>query len=179
MKKAMSIFAIGIVSVSLLTLVIGLFLPDHWEAESVQIIDAPAEQLLPRIASFKEWENWATFEMRKADPSLDVTYSGPESGAGATFSWTGERMGNGRLTITKVEEQTVWYESAIQSDNVNGQGWIKLEHTSEGTRVTWHDEGKLPAVYGGYFAAMVEQNLKTQFSAALAKLKEVSEQPED
>ena len=43
MKKAMSIFAIGIVSVSLLTLVIGLFLPDHWEAESVQIIDPPYE----------------------------------------------------------------------------------------------------------------------------------------
>ncbi|MCB9893482.1 MAG: SRPBCC family protein [Planctomycetes bacterium] len=179
MKKAISVFAIGIVSISLLTLVIGLFLPDHWEAESTAIIDAPADQLLPRVNSFKEWESWATFEMRKADPSLEVTYSGPDSGKGATFSWTGERMGTGRLTITKVEERTVYYESAIQSETPNGQGWIKLEHTSEGTRVTWHDEGKLPPVYGGYFAATIEQNLKTQFSAALAKLKETSEQPED
>jgi hypothetical protein len=30
-------------------------------------------------------------------------------------------------------------------------------------------------VYGGYFAAMVQQSLETQFAAALKKLKEVSE----
>jgi hypothetical protein len=131
--------------------------------------------LQPKLASFKQWETWATAAMRDADPSLKVTYSGPDSGAGATFSWKGDKFGEGQLKITRADANGIEYESRLQSDQVNGHGWIKLENTSEGTRVTWHDEGKLPPVYGGYFAALMEQNLQNQFNAALAKLKEVSE----
>ncbi|MCG3182231.1 MAG: hypothetical protein ICCCNLDF_00293 [Planctomycetes bacterium] len=176
MKNTLRIFAIGFVTISLITLLIGLPLPNEWEAERSEVILAPADQLYPRIASFKEWEQWATAEMRNVDPTLQVEYSGPESGVGATFSWNGEKMGKGRLVITKIEPGVgVWYESAIQSDEVNGHGWLKLEPTAEGTRVTWNDQGDLPPVYGGYFAAMVQQSLETQFAAALRKLKEVSE----
>ena len=177
MKNATRIFAIGIVTISLLTVVIGLFLPDHWTAESVSLIDAPREELFPRVNSFKNWEDWATFEMRSVDPTLEVTYSGPDSGEGASMKWKGEKLGKGRLTITRVDGHTIEYESAIQSDDITGRGWIKLEQTSEGTRITWHDEGDLPPVYGGYFAAMQQQSLEAQFDAALKKLKEVSEQP--
>jgi hypothetical protein len=176
MKKSLRIFAVGFVTISLVTLLIGLLLPSEWEAERSEVILAPAEQIYPRIASFKEWEHWATAEMRNADPTLQVEYSGPDNGVGASFSWNGEKMGKGRLTITRAEPgQGIWYEAAIQSDKVNGRGWLKLEPTAEGTRVTWNDQGDLPPVYGGYFAAMVQQSLETQFAAALKKLKEVSE----
>ncbi len=182
MKRSLRIFAVGFVTISLITLLIGLLLPSEWEAERSEVILTPAEQIFPRVASFKLWESWATAKMREADPTLQVEYSGPESGVGATFSWNGEKMGKGRLTITRAEPgQGIWYDAAIQSDKINGRGWLKLEPTAEGTRVTWNDQGDLPPVYGGYFAAMVQQSLEAQFASALKKLKEVSEgeRPQD
>ena len=63
------------------------------------VINAPAEKIYPRINDFHEWGAWSPWE--KLDPSIQKTYSGPESGRGAGYAWQGNsNVGQGRMEIT-------------------------------------------------------------------------------
>ncbi len=63
------------------------------------VIHAPAEQIYPRINNFHEWSAWSPWE--KLDPNMQRSYSGPESGRGAGYTWQGNgKVGQGRMEIT-------------------------------------------------------------------------------
>ena len=50
------------------------------------------------INDFHQWEAWSPWE--KIDPSIKRTYSGPRSGVGAVYEWTGNKdIGQGRMEI--------------------------------------------------------------------------------
>lgn len=168
MKKAFKVFAIGFVAILLVALVIGLLLPSRWEAGATVDINAEPAIIHEYVSSFENWQKWATDAVKTEDPTAVVTISED----GRSMSWKGERMGRGRMSITRDEPgKGIWYEAAIESDEVNGSGHITYERVDGITRVTWHDEGKLPPVIGGYFAAMVNQALSDHFAKSLAKLK--------
>jgi len=175
-KRSLKVFLIGLIGLIVVTVVIGLLLPSRWEAETSTTIKAEPAKIHTLVANFDNWKVWATENMKTQDPDAVVTFSGPPSGAGATMSWESAKMGRGRLTITKSDPQKgIWYESAIESDEINGEGWVTYERDGENTKVTWHDEGDLPPVIGGYFRGTLNQALEEHFSKSLAKLKEAAE----
>src|SRR4051794_21865841 len=116
----------------------GLMLPRVWRVERTTIINAPPEAIYPRVASFKRWQDWALHS--EADPNVENTYSGPEEGPGATWSWKGPKMGQGTMTITRAEPKAgIWVDEKIEGDNSNAHGSLTFEAESTGTRVTWLD----------------------------------------
>lgn len=172
MKKSLKVFLFGLGAIVIGTVIIGALLPSEWDAEASIEIEASPAEIHPLVSSFKGWEKWSTEAMKREDPEAEVTFSGPESGVGATMQWTGEKMGRGRLTIVESDPlKGIAYEGAIESDEVNAKGWIHYEVTETGTRVTWHDEGDLPPIIGGLLAGGVNQALSEHFQKSLEKLK--------
>lgn len=73
-------------------------LPDHFRVERSLTFQAGAEQIFPLINDFHEWEAWSPWE--KADPAVQRTYSGAESGKGAIYAWKGNKqLGEGKMEI--------------------------------------------------------------------------------
>lgn len=48
------------------------------------------------LTKFQQWDPWS-----KMDPTTKHSYSGPSTGVGAAQSWTGQKTGAGRMTITE------------------------------------------------------------------------------
>ena len=174
MKRALKVFFFGLGAILLVTLVIGLLLPSEWSADATVTMKAEPAEIHGYVSDFDQWAAWATENMKTEDPSAEVTVTG--TGVGATMTWKGDKMGRGKIVITESDPATgIKYESAIESDEINGRGSISYQKTDEGTVVTWHDEGDLPPVIGGYFAGMVNQALSDHFEKSLGKLKQAVE----
>jgi hypothetical protein len=100
-------------------------------------IAAPPEQIAPHIRDFHEWEKWSPYE--KLDRAMKKSFSGPENGAGASYSWEGNsKAGAGRMTITSASTQKIAialsFTKPMRSENT---AEFALEPDGAGTRVTW------------------------------------------
>ena len=76
---------------------------DTYTVQRSLTIDAPPAEIFKLVADFRRWTEWSPWE--GLDPQLQRTYSGPESGAGASYGWSGNRKaGQGQMTILEVVE---------------------------------------------------------------------------
>ena len=50
-------------------------------------VAAPATAVFAQVNDFRKWTAWNPWE--KVDPAMKLTYSGPASGAGASYAWEG------------------------------------------------------------------------------------------
>ena len=76
---------------------------DTYLVERSTTIHAPAELIFAYIADFHRWTAWSPWE--GLDPEMRRTYSGPDSGPGATYAWAGNRKaGEGRMEGTNQVE---------------------------------------------------------------------------
>ena len=53
------------------------------------VMDTTPERLHELVDDFRQWRGWSPWE--DLDPDLERTYSGPESGVGARYTWKGNR----------------------------------------------------------------------------------------
>lgn len=101
LKKILS----GLAVVILLLVIVVALQPNDFRVERSINIAAPAPQIfiyLNNARKMNEWSPWT-----KLDPQMKQTYEGPESGVGASASWSGNKdVGEGRQTIveSKVNE---------------------------------------------------------------------------
>jgi hypothetical protein len=175
-KKSVGCVTLGCVAPLAAVVILGIVLPAEWSAESSVTIATPPERILPYLDDFHRWDEWVRWE-EEGGSKAELSISGAPRGVGATLEWRGESMGKGRLTITASDAAGIRYESAIESDDLNGSGAIALAREGDVTRVTWRDEGKLPPVVGGLFAWLMNARLEDKFASDLATLKMVLEAP--
>jgi hypothetical protein len=72
--------------------------PDAFRVQRSATIKAPPDKIFPHLADFHAWPSWSPWE--KIDPALQRTYSGPNSGPGALYEWSGNKnIGSGRMEI--------------------------------------------------------------------------------
>ncbi len=75
---------------------------DNWTVERSTTIDAAPERVYEQLADFHQWRSWSPWE--DLDPDLQRDYSGPESGTGAVYRWSGNRKaGSGRMEIVSAD----------------------------------------------------------------------------
>lgn len=84
-----------------LVLVLGMTGARRFATTRSAAISAPAEKIYPLIANFHEWMKWSPFE--KLDGNLERSYSGPESGMGAAYAWSGKKAGAGSMEIIEAQ----------------------------------------------------------------------------
>jgi hypothetical protein len=117
--------------------------PSAFRIERSQIINAPPESLFALINDLHRFNSWNPFAL--ADPSLQIVYSGPESGEGAAYEWHGTgKSGTGRMQIsasTPPSRVTMQLEfmKPFAARNI-----AEFAITREGpaTRVTWAMTGR-------------------------------------
>jgi len=153
---------------------------DTYAVERSATIKAPAEPIYAQIADFHRWTAWSPWE--DLDPDMQRTYSGPDSGTGATYAWSGNRKaGEGRMEITEVVEPArvkvaLDFLKPFKSSSTTT---FDLRAEGEATRVTWTMTGPktLMTRIMGLFKSM-DKMIGPDFDKGLERLKAVAERPE-
>lgn len=150
---------------------------DTYTVERSITIDAPPPRVYEHIADFHEWTAWSPWE--DVDPDLRRTYSGPQSGVGAGYGWSGNRRaGQGSMHITDVIDG-----SFVRIDLVFEKPWkarndtfFRIEPQGTGSRVTWSMTGNktLATKVMGLVKSM-DSFLGPDFEKGLTRLKTVAE----
>jgi len=142
-------------------------------------INASAEQVFDQIVNFRHWGAWSPWE--DMDPNLTRTYSGPESGTGASYAWSGNRKaGQGNMKITGVDSpRTLRIELVFEKPwKSRNDVLFSIEPAGDGAHVTWSMTGPRPLMLRlmGFVMSM-EKMVGPDFEKGLARLKTVSENP--
>jgi uncharacterized protein YndB with AHSA1/START domain len=144
-------------------------------------INASADKVFPLINNMRGMNRWNPFA--EADPNIKITYTGPDSGKGARYEWTGNsKVGQGSLEITDVTAPSrvalkldMWkplegHNNVVFTLAPSGDG------TDGSTIVTWAMNGERP--YIGKVMGVIcnmDRMVGGQFEKGLAKLKAIVE----
>ena len=170
---------IAIVVVVLVAAVLGMATtkPDTFRVQRATTIKAPPEKVFALINDFHNWGQWSPWE--KLDPALNRTFSGPASGKGAVYEWTGNsKVGAGRMEIT---EPTPPSKILIKLDFIkpfegHNMADFTLEPQGDTTHRSWAMYGPTPFVSKvmQVFISM-DSLIGKDFEAGLANLKAAAE----
>ncbi|MEZ5184179.1 MAG: SRPBCC family protein [Candidatus Nanopelagicales bacterium] len=146
--------------------------------ERTAVLGASPERILTLLTDLRAWQRWSPWE--GLDANLTRTYSGPHTGVGATYAWSGNRKaGSGVMTITGVTDTTVdidlTFTRPFKSANRTG---FTLAPEGDATRVTWRMEA--PRTLGMRIAGLfmnMDKSIGGDFEKGLAALKGVVEGP--
>ncbi|GAB4098462.1 SRPBCC family protein [Sinomonas halotolerans] len=135
-------------------------------------IPAPPEAVFPLVNSFREWAKWSPWE--GMDASMERSYSGPEAGVGAVYSWKGNRkVGAGSMQILESEAPNsvrirLVFVRPFRAVNPTG---FTFEPDHGGTRVTWAMKGENKGL-ARLFAKVVDMDrlVGRDFEKGLASL---------
>jgi hypothetical protein len=108
---------------------------------------------------------------------MTFQFSGPQEGPTATYTWTGNKVGNGKLVITRSEPQNgVWYTLDFDSGKYVSAGGLIFEPAGDTTKVTWHNGGQLGFnPVNRYFGLLMDRLTGPDFASGLDNLKRIVE----
>lgn len=137
--------------------------------------DAPTVHAL--VDDFREWRRWSPWE--GVDPALRREYSGPETGVGSTYRWTGNtKAGEGEMRITASTPGCVVVDltflKPFKATNVTS---FTLVPSGEGTEVTWTMTGTRNAVMAVMGRLFFDKAIGRDFDRGLDAMKRAAEMP--
>ena len=174
---------LGILGVILLVIVVFCAIvamqPSEYNVTRTAVVNAPPEKVFDQVNDFHKWNAWSPWA--KLDPNMKTTYSGPESGQGASYSWTGnDQVGEGKMTIAESHPG-----QHIKIDLEFIKPWQAKNNTEfiftpegNGTKVTWNMSGTNNFTGKAFGMLMnMDKMIGDDFAKGLAQLKAVSESP--
>ena len=174
MKKVLYILIILAVLVTLL-IVIGFFLPQNYKISEKIAIDRPVEMVYYKSLDFNErvkWDPWLAQE-KDAQTEIDIT----ESGEGSTWTWKGEKIGSGRITVEKVvinekiESRLEFFEP---NPDVSEIIW-KFKKAGNGTEAEWIMKGSWKSLMERWIGLFITNSIEKSFKQGLQNFKEYVE----
>src|SRR5262245_10020949 len=168
-----AVVAIGVIGV----LTYAATRPDTFRLQRSIRIKAPPDKIFPLIDNLKTMNEWNPFA--KQDPTIRLTYTGPASGKGAAYDWTGDgQAGQGRAEIVESVPSSQVTMRLHMIKPMEGHNTIvfALQPQSDGTDVSWSMAGTCPFIAKviGVFVSM-ERMLGGMFEQGLADLKAMAE----
>lgn len=172
----LKIIAIIVVVLVAAILIFAATKPDTFRVERKTQIKAPPEKVLAEINDFHRWQAWSPYE--KKDPAMQRSFSGPASGQGAQYAWSGNKeIGSGSMEILATTPQ----KTSIKLDfltpfEAHNRAEFSALPQGDGTEVTWVMEGPLP-----YFGKVMhvffnmDKMVGGDFEVGLANLKAIAE----
>lgn len=153
---------------------------DTYTVVRTATIAAPAETIYSHIVDFHDWRAWSPWD--DLDPNMQRTYSGADSGVGATYAWSGNRKaGVGRMEIIEATEPSriaiaLEFLKPFKSSSTTT---FELTPTDTGTEVVWAMSGPKTIMTKiiGVFRSM-DKMVGPDFEKGLGRLTAVSEQGE-
>jgi hypothetical protein len=167
----------GIVAVVVVFLIVVALQPSQYGVTRSLAIAAPPDTIFPHVNELKKWEAWNPWG--KIDPNMKLTYDGPPSGIGASYSWIGNReVGEGRMSITESKPSEHIRFKLEFFKPMAGVSDTVFTFKSQGgqTEVTWAMTGQNNFVGKAFCLFMsMDKMIGGQFEKGLADLKAVVE----
>lgn len=171
-------FIVGAIVLAIaVVLVLAALKPDSFRVQRTASIKAPPEKIFPLIDHLPTNAKWLPYYMK--DPAMKIAYSGPESGAGATIDFDGNKdVGSGRVTILDTAPPAKVRMRLQMFKPMNADNLIEFTLVPRGemTEVTWSMEGKVPYV-GKIFHVIfnMDRMVGGDFETGLSNLKAIAE----
>lgn len=152
--------------------------PDTYLVSRQTTIAAPPEKVFARINDFRQWKDWSPWA--RLDPAMKLTFSGPATGTGSVYEWTGNRdVGKGRMTIKDSQppsKVSIHLEFIEPFASVSDTDFV-LEPAPDGTRVTWSMHGGMNFMFKAMclFMGGMDKMVGPDYEKGLALLKALSE----
>ena len=146
-------------------------------SRSTTVIADPA-RVHGLINSFHEWTAWSPWE--DLDPELQRDYTGPESGVGARYAWSGNRKaGQGSMEITSSTPDEIGLRLAfLRPFKSTNDVTFSLVPAVDGTEVTWLMTGEQRGLMGLFGKVVpMDRLIGKDFEKGLTRLKAVAEAP--
>jgi effector-binding domain-containing protein len=170
LKKILIGLAILIVALVL----IGFLLPGKMEVSKSISINASAEAVFEEFNDLKKWQEWQYWNTLDAESK--ITFGDTTSGTGATYSWDGPKLGQGKVKILEsIPNKSVSSEIVFVGSG-GAQGLYTVEAEGEGTKATMNfifDNGMNPI--GRWFSVFMKGEIEKAFEYGLSKIKERAE----
>lgn len=168
---------IAIAAIVVIFVVIVATRPSDFRIARSTTIAAPPAVIFEQVNELRKWEAWSPF--MKMDPSMKLTYEGPQSGNGASQSWVGNnQVGEGRMTITESRPNELIKFRLDFVKPFAGTNTAEFTFKPEGnqTVVTWAMLGKNNFVCKavGLFMDM-DKMCGGEFEKGLASMKAIAE----
>ena len=127
---------------AVLTVVIALRPADFRYTRSATIA-APPSAVFAQVNDLHKWEAWSPWV--KIDPAMKMSYDGPPSGVGASYTWSGNNeVGEGRSTIVETKPDEAIHLKLEFKRPFAGTNDVEFTFKPQGaqTVVTWSMWGK-------------------------------------
>ena len=151
--------------------------PGAFRYQRTARIDAPPDRVFAKINDFHHWPSWSPWE--ELDPAMNRTHSGPASGKGAVYEWSGNKqVGQGRMEITEsVPPEKVGIKlDFLKPFEAHNQVEITAVPSGNGSEVTWAMSGEYPFMMKVMCLFMnMEKMIARDFDKGLARLKKLVE----
>lgn len=123
--------------------IVTLMQPEDFKVTRSATMKASPQVVFDQVNNYRKWDAWSPWS--KLDPNSKVTFTGPESGVGATFAWVGNsEVGEGRQTIVESRSPElirIKLEFFKPMEAINDTEFT-FKPEGEGTLVTWTMSGK-------------------------------------
>ena len=161
---------------------IAFLLPKDFTVTRAIQINASIVDVFEQTNTLSNWANWSAWH--KMDPNANYTYSTPDAGIGASYSFDGdpELIGAGVLTILEstanqsIRTEIVFLKEGEENGRGNGE-WAFTEKNGV-TQVSWSflvDMGNNPVAR--WVGLMMDSMLGPQLETGLNNMKEYLENP--
>ncbi len=171
--KSLKTIVLAVMVIPIVIILLSLLLPSRYRVERSVVMRARPEAVYAHISILKHWPDWTAWTVARY-PDMKYTFSGPESGAGATYSWEGKSSGSGALKITRADpHQRLDYELSFENGKHVSTGAIVIEPQGESIKVTWFNEGGLGwNPVSRIFGLMMDRMMGPDFEEGLRKLQQ-------
>ncbi|WP_310526053.1 SRPBCC family protein [Nocardioides sp.] len=139
-------------------------------------INAPTDRVHGLVDDFRQWPQWSPWE--GLDPAMERTYSGPASGVGSRYHWSGnKKAGEGEMEIIESIPARVAVDlTFLKPFKARNLTTFDLEQAGNGhTRVVWTMSGKRGLVMMLAGRLMFDRAIGKDFDKGLASLKAAAE----
>ena len=151
--------------------------PSDFRISRTATIAAPAPIVFAQVNDFHNWAAWSPWA--KLDPAMKQTYEGAPAGAGAIYTWVGNReVGEGRMTIVESRPSDLIRVKLDFVKPLAGTSVAEFTFRPEGdhTAVTWSMTGEKSFVAKAIHLVMsMDRMIGDQFEKGLAAMKTVAE----
>ena len=151
--------------------------PAEFRVARSATMSAPAQVVYAQVEDLRKWEAWNPWQ--KIDPAMKLTFAGPATGPGASYSWVGNnQVGEGRLTIMESRPNDLVRIKLEFMKPFAATNTATFTFKSDGdkTTVIWSMEGRNNFIAKALHLVMnMDKMVGGQFEKGLADLKLVAE----
>jgi hypothetical protein len=168
---------LGLLVVIVVFVIVVATRPDNFRVSRSATIGAPPAVIFDHVSNLHKMQEWSPFA--KIDPAAKMTFTGPESGKDASFSWAGNaQAGEGSMTCTDCQPNELLGYRLDFLKPFKGTNQVEFTFKPNGdqTVVTWTMSGRYNFVTKAFSIFMdCEKMCGPMFEKGLGELKSLSE----